>query len=129
MPTYTLPSDIVGLVWRVAEASTGHSKAVLVGPRRERAVSLVRHAVWRVLFDLLPGWSLSQIGRSVKRDHSSVIAAMRHYRSDGCVEHKLAYAALRSRVDDVIAGRAEMPKRVTSQHGWIDRHGAIICIP
>lgn len=46
---------------------------------RTREVSRARHLAMRRVYDLGPEWSMPRIGRHFKRDHTTVLHALRRY--------------------------------------------------
>jgi predicted transcriptional regulator len=55
----------------------GITCAEIVGDRRIRAVVDARQAVMRALVDQLPDWSIARIGRFLRRDHTTVLHALK----------------------------------------------------
>jgi hypothetical protein len=55
----------------------GITCAEIVGDRRIRAVVEARQAVMRALADRLPDWSIARIGRFLRRDHTTVLHALK----------------------------------------------------
>jgi hypothetical protein len=55
----------------------GITCAEIVGDRRIRAVVDARQAAMRALVDQLPDWSIARIGRFLRRDHTTVLHALK----------------------------------------------------
>ena len=62
---------------RLASRLAGVPEVVLLGPRRTRNLAWARQRVMFVTRKLRPDLSLPQIGRALRRDHTTVIHAIR----------------------------------------------------
>lgn len=71
------------IIIREAAEKFGYSPADIIGPRRQKALLDARFAIVRIVANARPDMSLLQLGRLFKRDHTTILNALRKTQKDG----------------------------------------------